>query len=119
MKIRTYIIAVAVQVVFLAALATDMPARGDLVSRTQIGDSTRAEARFALRILDDKPRALRLALENWRLQKEPGDARLVLEAALAAEAPEEARPVLDWLAETGIEDVAIRSLGRRLEEGEG
>lgn len=86
--------------------------RGDLRHR-------RAEARFALHILDDKPRALRLARENWNLQKEPADARLVLEAALAARATEEARPVLDWLAETGIEDVAIRSLVRRLEEGEG
>ncbi len=86
--------------------------RGDLRHR-------RAEARFAGRILDDKARALRLARANWRLQKEPGDARLLLEAALAAQAPEEARPVLDWISRTGIEDVALRSLVRRLGEGEG
>ncbi len=86
--------------------------RGDLRHR-------RAEARFARRILDDKVRALRLARENWRLQKEPGDARLLLEAALAAQAPEEARPVLDWISRTGIEDIALRSLAQRLEEGAG
>ena len=49
MKVRTYIAAVAVPVVFLAALATDMPARGDLVSRTPIGDSTRGKALYGSR----------------------------------------------------------------------
>ncbi len=104
--------AAATHAAVLAARFEASRRRGDLRHR-------RAEARFALHILDDRARALRLAWKNWQLQKEPADARLVLEAALAAKAPEEARPVLDWLAQTGIEDVAIRTLHRRLEDGAG
>jgi Tfp pilus assembly protein PilF len=76
----------------------------------------REEARFTLELLGDAPAALRLAEENWRIQREPADARIVLEAALAAKSPSSARPVLAWLDETGLEDVRLRSLADKLRE---
>ena len=81
------------------------------------GDSVhaRAEARFTLHLLREPEQALELALANWRLQREPWDARLVLEAALAVGSPGEAAPIIDWLKETGLEDVHIASLARRLD----
>ena len=77
----------------------------------------REEARFALHLAHDAKRALRLARDNWLVQREPWDARLLLEAALAANSPESAEPVLAWLAETGLEDVTIEGLAQRLREG--
>ncbi len=82
--------------------------RGDALHR-------REEARFALHLLNQPERALRLAEENWRVQREPWDARLVLEAALAAGAPSAAAPVVDWLRGARLEDARVRSLIRRLE----
>jgi hypothetical protein len=54
--------------------------------------------------------ALRLAQENWQLQHETWDARLMLEAALAAGTPDTAADVLAWLKETRLEDRKIASL---------
>ncbi len=79
----------------------------------------RAEARFALHVKNEPERALRLALDNWRSQKEPGDARLVLETVLASGATEEARAVLAWLAKSGLKDARLEPLAQRLKEGQG
>ena len=73
------------------------------------------EARFALQLEDDAPKALQLARENWQEQRGPADARILLEAALAVPEPSAARPVLDWLATTGIEDVALTRLAERFD----
>jgi len=74
----------------------------------------REEARFELFLQDDPERALELAGRNWARQRGPADARILLEAALAARAPEAARPVLDWLAATRIEDQALSRLAEQL-----
>lgn len=74
------------------------------------------EARFNLEILGDARAALRLAAENYRLQREPGDARMLLEAALAAKDYAAARPALDWLRSSGYEDPIYAKLARRLQE---
>lgn len=76
------------------------------------GDSRhlREEARFTLTLLDDPAEALKLAQENWLVQREPWDARLVLEAALAAGNTGAAKPVLRWIKEVGLEDPEIRRL---------
>jgi hypothetical protein len=74
----------------------------------------REEARFNLYLIGQRSRALALAKENWTLQREPRDARILLEAALAANAPSAAQPALDWLARTGYEDPYSRGLGARL-----
>ena len=56
-----------------------------------------ADTGHALNGLGDVPGALRLAAENYRSQREPRDARILLEAALAAKQYAAAQPALDWL----------------------
>lgn len=73
----------------------------------------REEARAHLHLLDRPEEALILAEANWQVQREPWDARLVLEAALASGSPQAAGPVLDWLDRTGLEDRHLRSLAAR------
>jgi hypothetical protein len=82
------------------------------------GDTShqREEARFTLHLLNRVPDALRLAEANWTVQREPWDARILLEAALAADAPVAARPVLDWLMSSRLEDEQIRKLASQLTE---
>ncbi len=81
--------------------------RGDTVHQQE-------EARFALHVLHDPKKALALALENWKVQLEPRDARIVLEAALAAKDSNAAKPVLRWLSENGNEDKTLRRLAEQL-----
>ena len=80
------------------------------------GDSTheKEESRFALALLGDAPRALTLARANYALQREAADARVLLEAAVAARQPEAAAPVLAWLASGPVEDAALRTLAAQL-----
>lgn len=72
------------------------------------------EARFRLHIKGDAPGALKRALENWTSQREPRDAGILLEAALAAHQPAAAKPALDWLAQSGFEDAVLHRLARDL-----
>jgi len=74
------------------------------------------ESRFALHVLDDPARALKLAVSNWQVQRETRDARVVLEAALATRDRDAAQPVLGWIRESGIEDVTLRNLVHQLEQ---
>jgi tetratricopeptide (TPR) repeat protein len=76
----------------------------------------REAARFALHLQNRPDDALGMALANFELQREPWDVRLVLEAALAASRPEAAAPVLEWLGRSGLQDVRIEHLVRRLRE---
>ena len=80
------------------------------------GDTTheQEESRFSLVVMKQPQEALRLALSNWRVQREPRDARAVLEAALALKDAAAAKPVLDWMAQTGIEDWYLRKLAAQL-----
>lgn len=73
------------------------------------------EARLHLH-LGDARGALRLAEENYRLQREPSDAQVLLEAALAAKDPAAAQPALDWLRTSGYEDPGYAKLARQLQE---
>ncbi|MGR9107897.1 MAG: tetratricopeptide repeat protein [Gammaproteobacteria bacterium] len=73
------------------------------------------EARFRLFLLDQPEAALRLAKANWQRQREPKDIRILLETAQAAGKPEDARPAIDLVAETHLEDHRIGSLIARLE----
>ncbi len=81
--------------------------RGDTVHQQE-------EARFALQIEHNPKRALALAQANWQVQREPRDARIFLEAALAAKDPAAAQPVLRWLSESHIEDAYLIGLGQKL-----
>lgn len=82
-------------------------ARGDQVHRREAG-------RYALELADEPEHALELARANWRQQREPADARLLMEAALAAGKPAAARPALDWFRDHPV-DVRLMRLARRLE----
>jgi hypothetical protein len=77
----------------------------------------REEARFALAVELDAPRALRLARDNWGVQKELADARLLAEAALAAGDRDAAAPVIAWARATGVRDVALDRALARLSPG--
>jgi tetratricopeptide (TPR) repeat protein len=83
--------------------------RGDVSHR-------REEARFALHLSNRASDALQLAEANWTVQREPWDTRLLLETALAAGVPAAARPVLDWLAASQLEDGEIQKLASRLKQ---
>jgi hypothetical protein len=76
----------------------------------------REEARFTLALLHDAGRALPLAQANWNVQREPADARILLECALADKNRAAARPVLDWLNSNHVEDFRLRQLARQIQE---
>ncbi len=76
----------------------------------------REEARFTLALQHDARRALPLAQANWNVQREPADARILLESALAAKNPPAAQPVLDWMASNHVEDFHLRQLARQIQE---
>ena len=78
----------------------------------------RSEARFALHVLDRPNEALPLAQASWQRQKEPWDARLLLEAALASGRREAAKPVLERLARDRTEHIGLRRLVARFEAAE-
>jgi len=82
-------------------------ARGDTTHQAE-------EARFHLVLRKDADTALRLALDNFKVQREPRDARVVLEAALAKGAPDAAEPVFRWLIASGFQDVHIAALAAQL-----
>jgi predicted Zn-dependent protease len=77
--------------------------RGDCAHR-------REEARFTLYLLGQPQEALRLATANWQVQREPADARILLEAALAAQDPGAAQPVLDFVRNNHLEDTHLAKL---------
>ena len=91
----------------LAARFTAAMQRGDTVHQ-------REQARFALFLQQDVPSALQLAQQNWAIQKEVPDMRILLEAALAARDYGAAQPVLAWIAANGVEDAALQRLVRQL-----
>jgi len=98
----------------LAAWQADLAARFDAARLRGDTLHQKEESRFALQLKGEAQRALTLALENYALQREPADARVLLEAALAAKQPDSAEPVLRWMAESGIESVALQTLARQL-----
>jgi len=74
----------------------------------------REESRFALSLQHDPQAALDLALRNWQVQRAPWDARVVLEAAQAANDLRRATPVLDFVEQTHLEDPVIVPLAKLL-----
>lgn len=87
----------------LGARFDALRARGDRVH-------LREEARFTLDVLGRPDDALPLALENWRVQKEPLDARIALETALAANRPDSAREIVAWIDRTHLEGARLAAL---------
>jgi tetratricopeptide (TPR) repeat protein len=75
----------------------------------------REQVRFALYLQHNPHAALDLAQRNWQVQRAPWDARVFLEAALAAHQPQAAVPVLRFLRETKLQDPIIGSIARQLD----
>jgi hypothetical protein len=72
------------------------------------------EARFLLELKGDPRAALAVAAENWKSQREPRDALIVLEAAVAARDAKAAEPVLRWLSASGFESPRLQRLAAAL-----
>ena len=70
----------------------------------------REEARFELHLLAQADEALGLALANWRVQREPADARILLEAAQAAHQPSAADSVRQFVRQSGLSDQRLAAL---------
>jgi predicted Zn-dependent protease len=70
----------------------------------------REESRFTLAIKNAPTEALALALDNWRVQKEPLDARIALEAAVAAKQPKAVADVLAWLEANPLQSAKLTAL---------
>ena len=110
----------------LAEQALQLPAShshtAELAARFAAGQARgsqvhlREEARFALGLLRDSHKALRLAQANWGIQKEPWDARLLLECALAVGSRNAAKPVIDWINANHVEDLRLRRLVAQLQK---
>ena len=63
----------------------------------------------------DNAQGLQLAADNWSTQNEPADAVLLVQAALKANQPRRAQPVLDWMAATGYTDPVLKALAEELQ----
>lgn len=85
--------------------------RGDTIHQ-------REQARFELELAHDAGTGLKVAQENWAVQKEPADTKLLLQAALAARDFAAARPVLNWVRTTHLEDRALVPLVAALDKAQ-
>jgi hypothetical protein len=70
----------------------------------------REEARFTLHLLNAPQAALTLAQENWQVQKEPADVRILLEAVLAADDAPAVDGVREWLKNSRLEDMELQRI---------
>jgi len=93
-----------------ASLAAELAARFDAARRRGDSSHRKEESRFVLAVQGDVPRALGLGKENFAIQREPIDARILLEAALAAKDRTAAEPALQWMAASGIQSLALQPL---------
>ncbi|HEX8611211.1 MAG TPA: hypothetical protein VF800_07970 [Telluria sp.] len=85
-------------------------ARGDTVHQ-------REQARYELHIRANAKTALVLARQNWAVQKESADMRVLLEAAAKTGDKAAAAAVIDWVAKHAVEDVAVARLVRQIKAG--
>ncbi len=99
-----------------AALGRELGARFD-AARLR-GDTThrKEESRYvrAFGGASGQANALKLATENFAEQREPADARILLEAAIAAKQTAAAEPVLLWMKKSGIDSVVLKKLAAQL-----
>jgi Tfp pilus assembly protein PilF len=92
----------------------DVAARYEAARRQGDTLHLRDASRYALEIEHDGMAALDFARQNWAAHKTPYDARVLLAAAIACRHPAAAKPVIDWVAATGLEDRAVERLVQRL-----
>lgn len=93
----------AVQTAALQSRFDAATLRGDTVHQ-------REQARFELALRGDAAKAVKLAMLNWAVQKEPADLRILVEAAAASGDPVAGKTARDWIARTHIEEHALTPL---------
>ena len=71
-------------------------------------------ARFELDIEGNAARALKLANANYKIQKEPRDAEILMRAAIAAQQALTAQVAMDWLRTSRYQDPALQALAGQL-----
>ena len=71
-------------------------------------------ARFELDIEGNAGRALKLANANYKIQKEPRDAEILMRAAIAAQQAQTAQVAMDWLRTSRYQDPALQALAGQL-----
>jgi hypothetical protein len=97
-----------------AGWTAELSARFDAARARGDTSHEKEESRFALALRGDTARALTLARANHDKQREPADARVLLEAALAARSRTAATPVLQWMDANQVESVVLRALAERV-----
>jgi uncharacterized protein (TIGR02996 family) len=107
---RVLALAVLPETPAFAAARADLAARVDASRRRGDGVHRREEARYALEVERDVHRALRLARENWNVQREPADLRILALCARAAGDAAALRDVRDWLRASGLEDARLAAM---------
>jgi len=71
------------------------------------GIHLREQALFELAVMNNSPKALDLALNNWEIQREPEDARILLYAARAVISKPALIVIKTWIEKIGINDVRL------------
>ena len=100
-----------------AAARDELSARYEAARRQGDVVHLRDASRFAREIRHDYPAALEFARENWTTHKAPVDVGLLLAAALASHDPAAARPAVNWVATTHLEDHTLQPLLAQLGSG--
>ena len=110
----------------LAEQALDIPwfqnHKAELASRftasreRRTATHVREEARFTLMLQHDAQQALPLAQDNWNVQREPADARILLQCAIEAKNSAAAQPVIEWLRTNHVEDLRLKALAKQIQE---
>ncbi len=77
--------------------------RGDTIHQ-------REHSRFELRLMHNPTKAMKIAKQNWQVQKEPADARVYLEAAIASNDHAAIQTMKQWLATKNLEDVTLKKI---------
>jgi tetratricopeptide (TPR) repeat protein len=85
--------------------------RAAFAAETQRGEAVhrREQARFLLEVEGQPKLSLAAALENWRVQREPDDVLVLVNAANAAADPAAAEPALDFMRTQGLRDVRVNA----------
>lgn len=75
------------------------------------GDAThlREQARFELEVRGNAAAALQLAEQNWQVQREPADIRILLRAANAAHDPQAIGRITAWIDRNAYQDYTLTS----------
>jgi predicted Zn-dependent protease len=93
-----------------AAHRIELKDRFDAARRRGNSLHRREEARYALELAGDTAAALRLARDNWKVQRESADLRILAAAAKAAGDPGALREASDWARRNRLEDTTLIAL---------